>query len=154
MLDLSQALFLVRCGHAPQPGTAGRTQEMLWGCAPSTYHSRAACGAASHVVFLLNAQHVLLPKLEDLGEILNDRSCLRRTGQTSHMCLTMQNHTSATLYSRFAVSSEEVRFGKVVKKHWMDDTLYVNNPTVISTILISSDWMPVIAGAFSLQTEC
>lgn len=66
----------------------------------------------------------------------------------------MQNHTSATLYSSFAESSEEVRFGKVVKKHWRDDTLYVNNPTVISTILISSDWMPVIAGAFSLQTEC
>lgn len=88
--------------------------------AHTTSSSRAACGAVSHVVFLLNAQHVLLPKLADRrlkGETLNDRSCLRRTGQTSHMCLTMQNHTSATLYSSFAESSEEVRFGKVVKKH-------------------------------------
>lgn len=69
---------------------------------------------------LLDAQHVLPPKLADRrlkGETLNDRSCPRRTGITSHVCLTMQNHTSSTLYSRFAVSSEEERFGKVVKKH-------------------------------------
>lgn len=54
------------------------------------------------------------------------------------MCLTMQNHTGARLHSRFAMSSEEVRFGTAVKKHSMDDTLYVNKPTVISTILIIS----------------
>lgn len=67
----------------------------------------------------------------------------------------MQNHTSSMLYSRFTVYSEEQRFGKDVKEHWMDDTLYVKNPTVISTILvISSNWMPLIAGAFSPWTEC
>lgn len=67
----------------------------------------------------------------------------------------MQNHTGSTLYSSFAVYSEEQRFGKAVKEHWMDDPLYVNNPTVISTVLvINSDWMPLIAGAFSPWTEC
>lgn len=54
------------------------------------------------------------------------------------MCLTMQNHTSSMLYSRFTVYSEEQRFGKDVKEHLMDDTLYVKNPTVISTILVIS----------------
>ena len=111
--------------------------------ARTTSSHRAACEAATHVVFLLYAQHVLPPQLPDRrskGETLNDRFCLRRTGLISHVCLTMQNHTSSTLYSRFPVSSEEERFAKAVKKHGMDDTPYVNNPTVISTILvISSD---------------
>lgn len=48
---------------------------------------------------------------------MTDKSCLRRTGLTSHTYLTMQNHTGSTLYSSFAVYSEEQRFGKAVKEH-------------------------------------
>lgn len=136
--------------HSLQPSVAVRTHEVLWGCALSAQHAQQPS-----TMLLLHAQNLLPPKLLDRrlkGATFSNRSCTKRTELTSRMCPTSQNHTSSTLCGRFADLRR--RNSQQGCQHWRDDTPYVYNFSVISSILvISSDWMLLIAWAFSLQTE-
>jgi len=127
MLELSQVLnFLYTMGMVPSLAWQAEHRRCCEAVLQGhiTPSGRTANGAASHVVFFLDAQHVLPPKLPERslkGETLNDSSCLRRTGLTSHVCLPMQNHgSSSTFYSRFAVFSEKEDLVRLSKStEWM-----------------------------------